>query len=454
MHKLRTKAKPAVSELKPPIPCPASSLTPIGFWEALKITLATITLVAPIKLLIILFLLTIGWGIARLATIGIDSADVRTPKDGWRRLAVYPMRLGVRVIMYVAGFYYVQVRGELDGRSCLFVCTHHSLWDSLWLFYYTGASQAAKLELFSMPVMGDFLRALSSIPIDRHTTQGRRAAVLEIQHRAVDNRFPPILVFPTGCCSNARQLIEFKRGAFEAGVPIQPIGISYPARDNDLIITRSMLWDLYRSLCQAVNWLTITFMPIRFPDSLESKDPTLWASHVRNEMALRLGMQKVDGYRFETELFRVRCRDAGIPFNETKCVISNLRLAEAVLDAFVAMDSNTDGFIDISEISATLPLSVEFDQKDFELILPIIKMPQTPLTENQNPEFWPNIDSWMDTGLIGAVTGGRARLRPRPMESYSHNKFEIAEIINYFNQVSAGTLPRNPFLLELFNVSL
>ena len=433
------------------VPCPMKTLTPMGVSEWVKVIVATVTLVAPIKFIIVWSLLSVGWALAKIATVGTGDIHLAKPPTGWRRGIVYIMRFGVRLIMYVAGFYYVQVAGERDDRARIIVSTHHSIWDSIWLIYYVGACQAAKGELFDLPMMGAFLRALSSLPIDRNSTGGRKQAIAGIKQRSADGRYPPILVFPAACCTNTRQLIQFKRGAFEPKVPIQPVGIAYPARGYDLKFTRFMVWDLYRTLCQAVNHMTITFLPIRYPTANEQLDPVRWAANVREEMGFKLGMQLVDNVRMETDLIQAKCRDLNIPLNELKFEILSFKLIEHLVHSFIRVDANKDGYIDYDDIVSSLPLSVEFSRKEYGCILLVVKQPPIPISDYNNPVAFANYDSWIEEGWTRRITGGRPPLRPRPIDPYQEDKIELADLIHYFNQVVQGKAPRNTFLIELFH---
>jgi 1-acyl-sn-glycerol-3-phosphate acyltransferase len=433
-------------------PCPTDSLTPLNAWGVTKILFATVTLVAPLKFISIFLLLLIGWGLAKIALIGIEQPAIAEPLIGWRSLVLYPIRFGVRLIMFIAGFVYVAVEGSPDDRAKVFVATHQSIWDSMWFIAYFGSSQAAKVELFDIPMMGDFLRVLSSLPVDRQSPEGRKKALSEIKRRAADDRYPKLLVFPEGCCTNGRQIIEFKKGAFEPRVPVQPVGISYPSRHYDLKFTRYMLWDLYRSLCEPVNWMAVTFLTTRYPSPDELHDPTRWASNVREEMAVKLGLQMVDDFRFETEMIRIKCRDSKIPFNELKCTVINFHLAESLVAGFNEVDVDKDGFIDFDDISSSLPASVEFGRRDYLSILSLVK--QQPISREiyADPISYPNYDSWTEEGLFGAITGGRPKLGPRKQDRFFDDKIEIAELIQYFNQTLKGQRPRNTFLINTFKL--
>jgi 1-acyl-sn-glycerol-3-phosphate acyltransferase len=269
------------------IPNPALPLIHLTLYERAKIFLFTVTLIAPIRFLAIWILLLIGWGLAKLGSVGIKPGIYSPPPTLMNTSIKYLLRFGIRWIMYIAGFYYVFVEGKADPRAKVLISTHSSLWDSLWMIFYLGTTQGAKIELFSLPIMGDFLRALLSLPIDRKSVDGRRIAIGEILLRAADPHYPPLLLFPTGCCSNTRQLMLYKRGAFQPLCPIQPVGISYPCRFYDMKLSPSSLWDLYRSVCQFTNHMAVTFLPIRYPSEEERDDPILWSRNVREEMAIK-----------------------------------------------------------------------------------------------------------------------------------------------------------------------
>ena len=396
------------------LPNPSFSLTPLTARELLKVTLATLSLVAPMRFLVIWFLLLVGW----FLTKSLDR------KVRWEfTLLKFLIRFGVRVILFFAGFYWIPVHGEWDSRARIIVSTHHSIWDSLLLIYQVGASQAAKAELFKVPIMRDFLLALSSFPVDRHSRKGRHEAINAIKQRALNPELPPLVVFPTASCTNCRQLMGFKRGAFEAGVAVQAVGIAYLAPDYDMKLSRWVLWDMYRTLCQAVNFASLTFLPIRFPSEEERHSPSVWAENVRLEMSRFLGML-LSPYSLEMEIIRTKCRDRGIPFNETKLLISRrsgfLDL-DSILDEFVLLDRDGDGFLSWDDLKGRLVHRNKFYKMVSEIK---IKVP----APNKCPE---NTDAWTERGCLGLLTGGRPRLRARPEDLDFPAAIEVVEILMY-----------------------
>jgi 1-acyl-sn-glycerol-3-phosphate acyltransferase len=349
--------------------------------------------------------------------------------------------------MYIAGFFYVFVDGAADPRAKVLVSTHSSLWDSLWLIFYLGTTQGAKVELFTLPIMGDFLKALLSLPIDRNSADGRRVAIGEIALRCADPHYPPLLLFPTGCCTNTRQLIQFKRGAFQPLCPIQPIGISYPSRFYDMKLNSSSLWDLYRSVCQFANHMAVTFLPIRYPSADEREDPILWSRNVREEMAVKLGMQLVD-YRYEDEMIRIQCRDSNVYLNDLKIEIKNYPLIEKLLDAFVLVDTNNDGWIclDDIQIAAGRHISVT----EYGDLLATVKLPPIDHYCYSNRDHFPNYDTWTEQGWIGWLTGGRPKLQKRGIDLYLPNKIEFAEVVNYINKLTDPHMSKHTKRIDYF----
>ena len=420
------------------------SLAPnFSTYERLKTFLASISLIAPLRFIIVWVLLGVGWVLVRCMpktdSCKIESLGSRLLRQG----IICLVRLGCRIILFISGFLYIWTKGQRDSRARILVSSHHSIWDALWFIWDCQASQTAKEELFHSPLIGPFLRATDSLPIDRVSREGRRSAFNSIKQRASQTG-PPLVIFPTACCSNCRQLMSFKRGAFEPGVPIQPVGISYPSRHYDLTLTRWPLWDMYRTMCQFVNFMTVTYLPIQYPSMREKQEAGLWAVAVRNYMAQQLAMLPVE-HTFETELVRIRCRDKGVVFNETKCRIVNLCLSLRVVNVFAELAKLNDGWARKSDLPADI-------QASFDRILCLVKLPDIP--DCMYADACVNVDSWVERGLTGLITGGRLKLPQRARDAYDSNAIEVAEVITYFNKclMDRSRLP-DPSLVQLFQVS-
>uniref|UniRef100_A0A8D0HAE9 Lysophosphatidylcholine acyltransferase 4 n=1 Tax=Sphenodon punctatus TaxID=8508 RepID=A0A8D0HAE9_SPHPU len=137
------------------------------------------------------------------------------------------------------------------------------------------------------------LRFNQAILVSRHDPASRKKVVEEVKRRATSRgKWPQVLFFPEGTCSNKKALLKFKPGAFIAGVPIQPVLIRYPnnlvslewgVRGMPLLIFLSCSPLLTPSCCSQ-------FLPVYQPSAEETVNPTLYANNVQRAMAQALGI--------------------------------------------------------------------------------------------------------------------------------------------------------------------
>ncbi|KAF4724932.1 Lysophosphatidylcholine acyltransferase 2 [Perkinsus olseni] len=425
---------------------PFETLTHIGRYEKLKIIVFTLTGVAPLRLVIILALGVLGMIPAKLALLGIprsdDVRDLQPPITAWwRKALIHFMLLWVRIILFVAGFYWVNVEGSPDRRTRVYVSTHHSIWDTLYLMYYTGACEAAKSEVFDLPLVGTYLRVLSALPIDRRSYIGREAARRNMKERALDERYPPLIVFPTATCNNIRQMTEFKTGAFDTGLPVQPIGISYPCRFNDLYLDGSILLVLYRTLCQFINYETITFLPIYRPTPAEEDDPPLYAAEVRRVMCKKLHRVPVP-FVFEDEMLRTACVDNRMSLYQQRLMMKDVfeefdtsdRILEYWVGILHSIDFDGDGFISLQDVRNTFSLGPR-GTRYVSRLFKILKQ-DDPDTDADVPP----LPRRKESGWYSKIAGGVPAVPRRPKDALPANALAVHEIV--------------PMLLVLYNAAV
>ena len=65
--------------------------------------------------------------------------------------------------------------------------------------------------------------AVKMIFVDRNDPDSRKKCIDEINRRAKDSEscWPQILIFPEGATHNGETLLQFKKGAFIPGLPVQ-----------------------------------------------------------------------------------------------------------------------------------------------------------------------------------------------------------------------------------------
>ena len=110
-------------------------------------------------------------------------------------------------------------------------------------------------------------------------------------------RWPQILVYAEGVNTNGSALVKFKTGAFEPGVPVQPVLVKYPnkyatttwswAGTNAI---QTFIW----TISQFHVYQELQFLPVYQPSEAEKNDPNLYAENVRKIMAKAAGLPLSD----------------------------------------------------------------------------------------------------------------------------------------------------------------
>jgi 1-acyl-sn-glycerol-3-phosphate acyltransferase len=141
------------------------------------------------------------------------------------------MRAWARMVVDSAGIDLDARGGEgLDpGRKYIFVSNHQSLLDvpCQLCALPVPVRFVAKRSLFRVPIFGQALAALGTVPIDRSSTDKAIAELRRAQEK-VAKRYS-ILFFPEGTRSADGSLGAFKKGAFvmalNLGMPIVPVAV-------------------------------------------------------------------------------------------------------------------------------------------------------------------------------------------------------------------------------------
>ncbi|XP_067281811.1 lysophosphatidylcholine acyltransferase 1 [Pseudorasbora parva] len=270
--------------------------------QKLKIALMTVTLF-PVRLLFAAFMMLLAWPFAFVATVG-RSEDSVEPLSWWRWLVDLALKAIMRAMWFSGGFHWVRVKGRpaLPSEAPILTMAPHSSYFDAIPVTMTMASIVMKAESKDIPVWGTLIKFIRPVFVSRSDQDSRRKTVEEIKRRACsDGKWPQIMIFPEGTCTNRSCLIAFKPGAFIPGVPVQPVLLRYP-NEMDTI---SWTWQgpgafkiLWLTLCQLHNIIEIEYLPTYRPSKEEKENPALFASNVRRIMAKALGLPIID-YSFE-----------------------------------------------------------------------------------------------------------------------------------------------------------
>nr|XP_045012442.1 lysophospholipid acyltransferase LPCAT4 isoform X2 [Jaculus jaculus] len=250
-------------------------------------------LLAPIRVLLAFIVLFLLWPFAWLQVAGLTEEQLQEPITGWRKTVCHNAVLGLsRLLFFLLGFLRIRVRGQRASRlqaPVLVAAPHSTFFDPIVLLPCDLPKVVSRAENLSVPVIGALLRFNQAILVSRHDPASRRRVVEEVRRRATSRgKWPQVLFFPEGTCSNKKALLKFKPGAFIAGVPVQPVLIRYP----NSLDTTSWAWRgpgvlkvLWLTASQPCSIVEVEFLPVYQPSPEESKDPTLYANNVQRVMA-------------------------------------------------------------------------------------------------------------------------------------------------------------------------
>ncbi|XP_074838578.1 lysophospholipid acyltransferase LPCAT4 [Carettochelys insculpta] len=257
---------------------------------------------APLRVVLAFLVLFLIWPFALLQVLGRSEEELKEPLLGWRssvsRSSIYFLS---RLMFFLLGFMRIRVRGQQASRldaPILVAAPHSTFFDPIVLLLCDIPTVVSRTENLHVPVIGALLRFNQAILVSRHDPASRKKVVEEVKRRATSQgKWPQVLFFPEGTCSNKKALLKFKPGAFIAGVPIQPVLIRYPnSLDSTTWAWRGpgvlqVLWLTASQLCTSVE---VEFLPVYRPSPEETLDPSLYASNVQRAMARALGMPATD----------------------------------------------------------------------------------------------------------------------------------------------------------------
>ncbi|KAG2491357.1 hypothetical protein HYH03_010356 [Edaphochlamys debaryana] len=286
---------------------------PLPFAAKLRLVLLAIFLV-PLKVLLT-FICVIGYYICIL--LGNSLSGLRRTK-----YMAATGKFWTRCLLYAMGFFsirwlYVTPDGKrsatrppgfADTRIGGYVSTHCSWADIILYMSQIFPSFVAKKEVSDLPLIGTISKAMQCLFVDREARlaaagkggEGMSQLVKERMQRrfASPNDDPelPMLLFPEGTTTNNSAIMPFKRGAFVAGVPVQPLVLQYD-KSGPFWPT----WDAMPGfthigllLSEPSHRVTVLVLPPYVPSEAEKADPTLYAENVRQLMIKCSGIPATD----------------------------------------------------------------------------------------------------------------------------------------------------------------
>lgn len=193
----------------------------------------------------------------------------------------------IRTLLFTVGFHYIPTTGTPEDCGII-IANHCSYVDMLKIIVDTSCAGLTKKENRDIPLFGTVLEANNCLFVDRHTPEGRQKTLDDLLARSA-SKTKPLLIFPQGTTSNGSCLTGFKKGAFIAGQPVQPVCIRYTSSQADLYLSTKPLWYyVWWSMCQFYNKVEYDYLPVYTPSDEEKNDPQLYANNVQRLMAAHM----------------------------------------------------------------------------------------------------------------------------------------------------------------------
>ncbi|ETE71796.1 Lysophospholipid acyltransferase LPCAT4, partial [Ophiophagus hannah] len=190
-----------------------------------------------------------------------------------------------RLMFFLLGFMRIRVRGQRASRleaPILVAAPHSTFFDPIILLPCDLPKVVSRTENLHVPVIGALLRFNQAILVSRHDPASRKKVVEEVKKRATSQgKWPQVLFYPEGTCSNKKALLKFKPGF------------------NHLGMERT--WSVKSHLVDCISALHDCrsrgnkkrgefFLPVYQPSPEEAVNPTLYANNVQKVMAKALGI--------------------------------------------------------------------------------------------------------------------------------------------------------------------
>ena len=288
-----------------------------------------------------------------------------------RKLCLLPLRLVCRIVLWCFGYWWISFkrREGYAKNPRILLANHTALIDAIYMTYAFAPMPVAKAGVRKIPIAGVIAESLQAIFVDRKSKTSREDTLLTIKKRtAPDSGFPPMMIYPEGTTTNGKVLVQFKKGAFAPGMPVQPIVLRYrstflnPAAVGDM---SGLAGSFIRQMLQPYMSLSVTLLPSVTPSVEEQANPREYAKRVRalfatemnvpvtehsyEDVYLSMEIQKL-GENIEQDFEAKKLRELfGLSFDELK----------ARLRAFHEADIHRSGVIHLDDFCETLGLSSE-----------------------------------------------------------------------------------------------
>jgi len=287
-----------------------------------KIVLVGSVLV-PIRLTGTIITLTLCLLWCNLGSMGCDTGVPYSPLR--RKLLLGGVRVSARILLFFYGYLWIHETHEVEDRKerakqprpAVVLCNHIGFAELLYFVSSEGCCFVSKKPNRELPFIGKITEVIQSIFVDRGETDqvadadnnntdrnskyrpasnanSTTASILE-RATAPPGTWPPLALCPEGTTTNGHIIIDFRTGAFRAGLPVKPVVLSMPFSPvhgfDPHFTCQHIATNILGLMTQPMNHLHVTHLPVYIPNDAEKADARLYANNVRSQMAASLGVK-------------------------------------------------------------------------------------------------------------------------------------------------------------------
>ena len=247
---------------------------------------------------------------------------------------------------------------------------HSGFFDSLLVVYLNFVSVIGRAGADEVFIFGNLTKLCQPIIVDRDQHSSRLNSINKVKERVNSKLgWPPLSVYPEGTCTNRKELVQFKSGAFIPGLPVQPVCIKYGDNEMDTV---SWTWEgphpltlCWLLLCQLNLPIEFNFLPVYNPNEEEQQNAEVYAENVRRLMAkeLEIGLSELsyeDGrLRMIANKHKLKFRIGDIKVQQVKKKYNiNMDIIFEMLNYFAGLASRQTGVCHLDQFAQNLGLEL------------------------------------------------------------------------------------------------
>ncbi|KAL0242902.1 hypothetical protein GEMRC1_005465 [Eukaryota sp. GEM-RC1] len=152
------------------------------------------------------------------------------PHGEWKQRYLRRILQYLTHVMVLSWCGVIKYHGNLPRHrpNQIYICNHTTMLDLVLLCQHQAFAVVGQQHQGWVGfIQNSFLSALGCIWFERTDIDDRQVVARRIKRHLCDPYATPLLVFPEGTCVGNDFIVQFKKGVFELGATVVPIGIKY-----------------------------------------------------------------------------------------------------------------------------------------------------------------------------------------------------------------------------------